>query len=73
MIKLEKFAKELNIADGAKSVAFDCINDISDLYGDNPVVANAMIKGVMYYLGYLVQAGAFEKIEKGDSNSTVNQ
>lgn len=63
MVKLKKFSKEFNIADDAKAVAFDCINDISDLYGDDPVVANAMIKGVRYYLGYLVQAGAFEKVD----------
>lgn len=47
---------------GAKSVAFDCINEISDIYGDNPEVANAMIKGVRYCLWYLQQAGAFEEI-----------
>lgn len=35
MTKLEKFTKELNIADGAQAIAFDCINDISDLYGAN--------------------------------------
>lgn len=64
MVKLEDFTKELNIADGAKAIAFDCINTISDIYGDEPIIANAMIKGVRYYLGYLVQAGAFEEIDK---------
>ena len=52
---------------GAKSVAFDCINEISDLYGSDPIVANAMIKGVRYYLEYLVQAGAFEEIVKSEN------
>lgn len=47
---------------GAKSIAFDCINDISDLYGGEPEIANAMIRGVRYYLGYLQQAGVFDEV-----------
>ena len=65
---LKDLAKEFHMTPiGAKSVAFDCINEISDLYGSDPVVANAMIKGVRYYLGYLVQAGAFEEIVKSEN------
>lgn len=74
MVKLEDFTKELNIADGAKAIAFDCINTISDIYGDDPIIANAMIKGVRYYLGYLVQAGGFAKIDdKNDKEENNNE
>lgn len=59
---LKDLAKEFHLTPiGAKSIAFDCINEISDLYGSDPIVANAMIKGVRYYLGHLVQAGAFDE------------
>mgnify|MGYP003289703501 CR=1 FL=1 len=60
---IKDLCKEFHMTSvGAKSVAFDCINEISDIYGSEPEVANAMIKGVRYYLGYLQQAGAFEEI-----------
>lgn len=73
MVKLEDLTKDFSIADDAKAVAFECINDISDLYGDDPVVANAMIKGVRYYLGYLVQAGAFEEVNDKNVKEEINK
>lgn len=72
MVKLEDLTKDFSIADGAKAVAFDCINLISENYGDDPAIANAMIKGVRYYLGYLVQAGAFAKIDDEDDKEENN-